>query len=57
MEGRVGTGDGGRLDDAAFLIEFGAADAEPYLMALREVLDRIRVRQLAEEPAARGPAA
>lgn len=47
----------GRLDDGTFSLEFGAADAAPYLVALCEVLDRIRIRQLAEEPAAKGPAA
>jgi len=57
MDGRVGMGDGRRRSDAAFFIEFGTADAEPYLVALREVLDRNRVRQLTEEPDARGPAA
>lgn len=47
----------GRLADGRFSVEFGAADAEPYLVALREVLDLVRIRQLAEEPAAKGPAA
>lgn len=54
--GSVGTHEGG-LDDEAFSIEFGVADAEPYLVALRDVLDGIRLKQLAEEPVARGPAA